>query len=112
MTFTDEKQQPQPSTSKQEEPKPFYYPLPTPLPTTTEENAEIPELVDILLPEVTMDNIAVEDSDWCPPPITYRTINHKRRYSTQFPDIEEEECCRCGQIKRKSWPGHDGQDKQ
>ena len=49
VTFTDEKSQSQPSTSKQEDSRPFYYPSPSP--TKTEENAEIPELVDIPLPE-------------------------------------------------------------
>ena len=112
VTFTDEKKQPQPSTSKQDKTRPFYYPSPSPLPTTTEEKAEIPELVDILLPEeVTNDNIAIEDLDWSPPPVAYRKNNRKQRYSTRFPDIEEEECCLCGQIKRKSWPGHDGKGK-
>ena len=113
VTFTDKKSQSQPSTSKQENPRPFYYPSPSPLPTSTEENAEIPELVDIPLPkEVEQDKITIKDSNWSPPPLAYRTINHKCRYSSRFPDIEEEHCCRCGQIKRKSWPGRDGQDEQ
>ena len=107
--------QPQPSTSKQNELRPFHYPLPSPSPTTIKENAENPELVekiDIPLPEgIINDNITIEDSDWSPPPVVYRTINHKQRYSTQFSDIEEE-CCQCGLTKRKSWPGSNGQDKQ
>ena len=113
VTFTDEKSQVQPSTSKQEELRPFYYPSPSPSPTTTDENAEISELVDIPLPEeVEQDKVTIEDSDWSPPPIAYRTINCKCRYNSQFPDIDEEECSRCGQIKRKSWPGPDCQDEQ
>ena len=51
VTFTDEKSELQPSTSKQEDQRPFFYASPTPLPTTTEEEAEIPELVDIPIPE-------------------------------------------------------------
>ena len=51
VTFTDKKSASQPSTSKQEDQRPFFYASPTPLPTTTEEEAEIPELVDIPLPE-------------------------------------------------------------
>ena len=113
LTFTDENNSVQPSTSKEEELRPFYYPLPSPPPTTTEKNAEIPELVDILLPEeVEQDKVTIEDSDWSPPPVAYRTVNHKCRYSSQFPDIDEEACCQCGQIKRKSWPSRDCQDKQ
>ena len=113
MTFTDEKSLVQPSTSKEEEQRPFYYPLPSPSPTTTEENAKIPKLVDIPLPEeIEQDKVRIEDSDWSPPSVTYRRVNHKCRYSSQFPNIDEEECCRCGQIKRKSWPGRDCQDEQ
>ena len=51
VTFTDEKSPVQPSTSKEEALRPFYHPSPSPLPTTTEENTEIAELVDIPLPE-------------------------------------------------------------
>ena len=110
VTFTDEKSVPQPSTSKQEDQRPFYYASPTPSPTTTEEEAEIPELVDIPLPEeVEQDKINIEDSNWSPPPLAYRQVNHKRRYSNQFPNIDEEECTCCGRIKHKSWPGWDGQ---
>ena len=76
MMFTDKESQIQPSTSKQENPRPFYYPSPSPSPT--EENAEIPELVDIPLPDkVEQDKITIEDSDWSPPQLAYRTINCK-----------------------------------
>ena len=94
MTFADEKSPVQPSTSKEEELRPFYFPWPSPSPTPTEENAEILELVDIPLPEeVEQDKVKIEDSDWSPPPVAYRPINHKHRYSSHFPDIDEEECC-------------------
>ena len=94
VTFTERKSQSQSSTSKQEDPRPFYYTSPSPSPTTTEENADIWELVDIPLPkEVEQDKIKIEDSDWFPPTIAYRTINCKCRYSSQFHDIEEEKCC-------------------
>ena len=74
------------------------------------EEAEIPELVDIPLPEdVEQDKVPIEDSDWSPPIVAYRQVNCKRRYSTQFPDIEKEACTRCGLIKCKSWPGRDEQ---
>ena len=97
MTFTDEKSELQPSTSKQKDQRPFFYALPSPSPTTTEEEAEIAELVDIPLPEeVEQDQLPIEDSDWSPPPVAYRQVNCKRRYSTQFPDIEEEACTHCG----------------
>ena len=110
VTFTDEKSVLQPSTSKQEDQRPFFYASPTPLSTTTKEEAEIPELVEIPLPEeVEQDKINIEDSDWSPPPLAYRQVSHKRRYSNQFPDIDEEECTRCGRIKCKSWPGQDEQ---
>ena len=110
VTFTDEKSTPQPSTSKPEDQRPFFYASLTPSPTTTEEEAEIPELVDIPLPEeVEQDKINIEDSDWSPPPFAYRQVNQKRRYSNRFPDIDEEECLHCGRIKRKSWPGWDEQ---
>ena len=93
VTFTDENSSVQPlSTSKEEEQRPFYYPSPSPSPTTTEENAEIPELVDIPLPEeIEQDKVTIEDSNWSPPPVAYRRVNHKRRYSSQFPDIDEED---------------------
>ena len=100
VTSTDEKSPPQPSTSTQDHQRPFFYTSLTPSPTTTEEEAKIPELVDIPLPnQVEQDKINIEDSDWSPPPLAYRTENCKRRYSNQFPEIEEEECTRCGQIK-------------
>ena len=73
VTFTDEKSAPQPNTSTQKDQRPFFYASPTPSPTTTEEKTDIPELVDIPLPEeVEQDKINIEDSDWSPPPITYR----------------------------------------
>ena len=76
MTFTDEKSPVQPSTSKQEELRPFYYPSPSPSPTTSEENAEISDLVAIPLPEVVeQDKVTIEDSDWSPSPVAYRTIH-------------------------------------
>ena len=50
VTITDEKSVLQPSTSKQEDQRPLFYASPTPLPTTTEEEAKIPELVDIPIP--------------------------------------------------------------
>ena len=110
VTFTEEKSAPQPSTSKQEDQRPFFYASPTPSPTTTKEEAEIPELVDIPIPEeVEQDKINIEDSDWSPPPLAYRKVNRKRRYSTQFPDIDEEACTHCRRIKCKSWPGRDEQ---
>ena len=110
VTFTDEKSVSQPSTSKQEDQRPFFYTSPTPLPTTTEEEAEIPKLEDIPIPEeVEQDKINIEDSDWSPPPLAYRQVSHKRRYSTQFPDIDKEACTHCGRIKCKSWPGRDEQ---
>ena len=110
VTFIDEKSVLHPSSSKQEEQRPFFYTSPTPLPTTTEEEAEIPELVDIPIPEeVEQDKINIEDSDWSLPPLTYRQVNHKRRNSTQLPDIDEEACTCCGRIKCKSWPGQDEQ---
>ena len=60
VTFTDEKKQPQPSTLTKENQRLFYYPSPSPFPTTTEENEEIPKLmdnIDIPIPEeVTNDN--------------------------------------------------------
>ena len=109
VTFTDENSEPQPSTSKQDQ-RPFFYASPTPSPTTTEEEAEIPDLVDIPIPEeVEQDKINIEDSDWSPPPLTYRQVTHKRRNSTQLPDIDEEACTCCGKIKQKSWPGWDEQ---
>ena len=109
VTFTDENSDLQPSTSKQDQ-RPFFYASPTPSPTTTEEEAEIPELVDIPIPEeVEQEKVNIEDSDWSPPPLTYRQINRKRRNSTQLPDIDEEACPWCGKIKRKSWPGWDEQ---
>ena len=99
VTFTDKNSEPQPSTSKQNQ-RPFFYASPTPLPTTTEEEAEIPELVDIPIPEeVEQDKINIEDSDCSPPPLTYRQVNCKRRNSTQLPDIDEEACTHCGKIK-------------
>ena len=102
VTFTDENSDLQPSTSKQDQ-RPFFYTSPTPSPTTTEEEAEIPELVDIPIPEeVEKDKVNIEDSDWLPPPLTYRQINHKQRNSTQLPDIDEEACPWCGKIKCKS----------
>ena len=62
VTFTDEKSELQPGTSKQKDQRPFFYASLTPLPTTTEEEAEIPELVDIPLPEeVEQDKINWED---------------------------------------------------
>ena len=68
VIFTDENNSVQPSTSKAEELRPFYYPSPSPSPTTTEENTEIPELVNIPLPEeVEQDKVTIEDSDWSPP---------------------------------------------
>ena len=80
------------------------------MPTTTEEEAEIPKLVDIPIPEeVEQDKVNIKDSDWLPPPLTYRQINHKRRISNQLPDIDEEACPQCGKLKRKSWPGQDKQ---
>ena len=109
VTFTDEKSEPHPSTSKQKGQRPFFYASPTPSPTKTEEEAEIPELVDIPIPEeVEHDKISIEDSDWSPPPLTYRQVNRKRRNSTQLPDIDEEVCTH-GQMKCKSWPGWDKQ---
>ena len=100
VTFTDKNSVLQPSTSKQEDQRPFFYASPTPSPTTTEEKAKIPELVDIPIPEeVEQDKINIEDSDWSPPPLTYRQVNDKRRNSTQLPDIDEEVCTRCGKIK-------------
>ena len=67
VTFTDEKSDLQPSTSKQDQ-RPFFYASPTPSPTTTEEEAKIPDLVDIPIPEeVEKDKINIEDSDWSPP---------------------------------------------
>ena len=99
VTFPEENSELQPSTSKQEDQRPFFYASPTPSPTTTEEEAEIPELVDIPIPEVEQDKINIEDSDWLPPPLAYRQVNHKRRNSTQLPDIEEEVCIPCGKIK-------------
>ena len=103
VTFTDENSEPQPSTSKQEDQRPFFYASLTLSPTTTEEEAEIPELVDIPIPEeVEQDKINIEDSNWSPPPLAYRQVNHKRRNSTQLPDIDEEACTRCGKIKGKS----------
>ena len=100
VTFTDEKSELQPSTSKQEDQRPFFYASLTPLPTTTEEEAEIPELVDIPKPEeVEQDKINIEDSDLSPPPLTYRQVNRKRRNSTQLPDIDKEVCTHCGKIK-------------
>ena len=108
VTFTDKKSAPQPSTSKQENQRPFFYASPTLSPTTTEEEAEIPKLVDIPIPEeVEQDKINVED--WSPPPLAYRQVNCRRRYSTQFPDIDKEACTRCRRIKCKSWPGRDEQ---
>ena len=99
VTFTDEKSELQPSTSKQEDQRPFFYASPTPSPTSTEEEAEIPELVDIPIPEeVEEDKINIKDSDWLPPPLAYRQVNHKRRNSTQLPDIDEEACTHCGRI--------------
>ena len=99
VTFTDENSDPQSSTSKQDH-RPFFYASPTLSPTTTEEEAEIPELVDIPIPEeVEQDKINIEDSDWSPPPLTYRQFTHKRRNSTQLPDIDEEVCTHCGKIK-------------
>ena len=72
--------------------------------------SKIPELVDIPIPEeVEQDKINIEDSDWSPPPLTYRQVNRKRRNSTQLPDIDEEACTNCGKIKQKSWPGQDEQ---
>ena len=75
VTFTNDKKQPQPSTSAQDNLKPLYYPSPSPSATTTEENEEIPELIDnidIPVPEeVTNDNISIEDSDWSPPKVAY-----------------------------------------
>ena len=72
--------------------------------------SEILELVDIPIPEeVEQDKINIEDSDWSPPPLTYRQVNHKRRNSTQLPDIDEEACTHCGRVKHKSWPGQDEQ---
>ena len=110
VTITDKKSASKPSTSKQEEQRPFFYASPTPSPTKKEEEAEIPELVDIPLPEeVEQDKINIEDSDLSPPPFGYRQVNRKQRYSNQFPDIDEEECSCCGRIKRKSWPGWDKQ---
>ena len=110
VTFSDKKSEPQPSTSKQKDPRPFFYASLTPSPTTTEEEAEIPELVDIPLPEeVEQDKINIEDSDWSPPALAYRQVNRKRRYSNQFPEIDKEECTHCGRIKRKSWPEQDEQ---
>ena len=110
VTFTDENSEPQPSTSKQEDQRPFFYASPIPSPTTTEEEAKIPELVDIPIPdEVEQDKISIEDSDWSPPPLTYRQVNCKRRNTTQLPDIDKEVCTRCGKIKQKSWPGRDEQ---
>ena len=110
VTFTDEKSEPQPSTSRQEDQRPFFCASLTPSPTTTEEEAEIPELIDIPIPEeVEQDKISIEDSDWLPPPITYRQVNHKRKNSTQLPDIDEEACTCCGRIKCKSWLGQDEQ---
>ena len=100
VTFTDKNSELQPSTSKQEDQRPFFYASPTPSPTTTEEEAEIPDLVDIPIPEeVEQDKINIEDSDWSPPHLTYRQINCKRRNSTQLPDIDEEACTCCGKIK-------------
>ena len=111
VTFTDENSDPQPSTSKQDQnQRPFFYASPTPSPTTTEEEAEIPELIDIPIPEeVEQDKINIEDSDWSPPPLTYRQVTCKRRNSTQLPDIDKEACTHCGKIKQKSWPGRDEQ---
>ena len=72
VTFTDEKSESQPSTSKQKDQRPFFYASLSPSPTTTEEEAEIPELVDIPLPEeVEKDQLPIEDSDWSPPPVAY-----------------------------------------
>ena len=97
VTFTDEKSPPKPSTSTQDNQRPFFFASLTPSLTTTEEEAKIPELVDIPLPDqVEQDKINIEDSDWSPLPLPYRTVNRKRRYSNQFPDIEEEECTHCG----------------
>ena len=99
VTFTDDNSDPQPSTSKQDQ-RPFFYASPTPSPTTTEEEAEIPELVDIPIPEeVEQDKINIEDSDWSPPPLAYRQVSCKRRNSTQLPDIDEEACLHCWKIK-------------
>ena len=99
VTFTDENSDLQRSTSKQDQ-RPFFYASPTPSPTTTEEEAEIPELVDIPIPEeVEQDKINIEDSDWSPPPLAYRQFTRKRRNSTQLPDIDEEVCTHCGKIK-------------
>ena len=57
-------------------------------------------MVDIPIPEeVEKDELNIEDSDWSPPPLTYRQINHKRRNSTQLPDIDEEACPWCGKVK-------------
>ena len=110
VTFTDEQSALQPSTSKQEDQRPFFYASPTPSPTKTEEEAEIPELVDMPIPEeVEQDKINIEDSDWSPPPLAYRQVNRKRRNSTQLPDIDKEAYTHCGKIKRKSWPGRDKQ---
>ena len=109
VTFTDENSDLQPSTSKQDQ-RSFFYASPTPSPTTTEEEVEILELVDIPIPEeVEQDKINIEDSDWLPPSLTYRQVTHKRRNSTQLPDIDEEVCTHCGKIKHKSWPGWDEQ---
>ena len=97
VTFTDDKSELQPVTSKQEDERPFFYALPSPSPTTTEEEVDIPELIDVLLPEkVEQDQLHIEDSVLSPPPVAYQQVNHKRRYSTQFPDIEEEACTHCG----------------
>ena len=73
VTFTDKRSALQPSTSKQEDQRPFFYASPTPSPTSTEEEAEISELVDIPIPEeIEQDKINIEDSDWSSPPLTYR----------------------------------------
>ena len=116
VTFTDNlKAQPQPSTSAQNTQRLFYYLSPSPSPTTTEENTEIPELVDnidIPVPEeVTTDNIPIEDSDWLHAKVAYQHYSCKRRYSNQFLD-DKDECCRCGQLKCKSWPGRNNQWEQ
>ena len=116
VTFTDEKKQAQLSTLTKDNQRLFYYPSPSPSPTTTEENTEILELkdnVNIPIPEeVTDDNIPIKDSDWLPPKVAYQHYTCKRRYSSQFLDDSDDECCRCGQLKCKSWPGCNDQGEQ
>ena len=116
VTFTDEKKQPQPSRSTKDNQRPFYYPSPSPSPTTIEENVEIPELIDnvkIAIPkEITNDNIPIEDSDYSPPKVAYQHYTCKQRYSSPFPDNDDDNYCRCGQVIKKSWPGCNNQGEQ